>query len=226
MQLIGLPFAGGNETSYERFRPHLPSNWELIGCALPGKGKRIHEPLLTNIHAMVQQIVQQLEPIVTKPYVLYGHSMGAMLGHLVVHWLRDSGMPLPRHLFVSSFPAPSHHHDRHRGAMNDEQFITHMKRLGGLPPAILNEPKLLRVFLPILRADIAAIDGYRYSIQEPYPVPITAIFGTQETGLASNILDWQHETTAKLKVHRLDGDHFFIYPQAEKLMQLICSTVG
>lgn len=226
MLLITLPFAGGNETSYERFRPYLPDGWDMMGVTQPGKGSRIREPLLTDIHAIVEDIFSQITEHIHKPYVLYGHSMGAMLAHLLVHRLVQQGMPLPQHLFVSSFPAPSHHHDRHRGPMTDEQFIMHMKRLGGLPPALLNEPKLLRVFLPILRADIAAIDGYRYMQTAPYAVPITAIFGAQETALVSSIRDWQQESTLPLRIQRFDGDHFFIFPQAEKLMALITTGIG
>lgn len=224
MQLIALPFAGGNESSYERFRPFLPEGWELVCFALPGKGSRIHEPLLSDIHAIVSVVAEQMEQRPSTPYVLYGHSMGAMLAHLLIHRLAAAGRPLPKHLFVSSFPAPSHHHDRHRAQMTDQQFIDHMKHLGGLPPAVLDEPKLLSVIMPMLRADIAAIDGYRNMADEAHSVPITAMFGSQEQALVSSIRDWQAETTHPLRIQRFDGDHFFIYPHAEAVVRLITGT--
>jgi surfactin synthase thioesterase subunit len=224
MQLIALPFAGGNETSYERFRPYLPEGWELVSFALPGKGSRIHEPLLSDIHAIVSVLAEQMEQHTQRPYALYGHSMGAMLAHLLIHRTAAAGRPLPKHLFVSSFPAPSHHHDRHRGQMTDTQFIDHMKRLGGLPPAVLEEPKLLSLILPMLRADIAAIDGYRYIAEEPHSVSITAMFGSQEQALVASIRDWQAETTQPIRIQRFDGDHFFIYPHAEAVVRLITGT--
>lgn len=221
MLLLTLPFAGGNETSFEFLRPFLPEGWEMVSMTQPGRGTRISEPPLTDIHAIVECYLAQFNPMVKGPYVIYGHSMGAMLAYLLTHRLLETGRPLPQHLFLSSFPAPTHHHDRHRGTMTDEQFITHMRTLGGLPPAVLDEPKLLRIILPMLRADIAAIDGYRHMERDPLTVPITMMFGSQETALVSSVRDWQQETSKPLHLQRFDGGHFFIHPKAEEMMQLI-----
>jgi len=225
MLLLTLPFAGGNETSYERLRPFLPDGWEMRSPTLPGKGSRISEKPLSDILAIVGELLAQMDGVVDGPYVLYGHSMGAMLAYLLCHRLLESGGPMPKHVFVSSFPAPSHHHDRHRGSMTDEQFITHMRTLGGLPPAVLDEPKLLRIILPMLRADIAAIDGYRHMERDPLPVPITAMFGAQETALVATVRDWQHETALPLRIQRFDGGHFFIYPKAEEMMRFVAGAM-
>lgn len=216
-----MPFAGGNETSYERFRPYLPVGWEMVNFTYPGKGSRMAETPLTDIHAIVDVAYKQLLAVVDGPYVLYGHSMGAMLAHLMLQRLVREKQPLPEKMVISSFPAPSHHHDRHRRQMDNNAFIAHMKRLGGLPPAVLDQPKLLEVIIPMLRADINAIDGYRYMPQNPYPVPVLALFGSQESGITGTIMDWQDETTEPLIVRRMDGDHFFIVPQAERVVGLI-----
>ncbi|MCF8257157.1 MAG: alpha/beta fold hydrolase [Flavobacteriales bacterium] len=221
MLLLTLPFAGGNETSYGFLRPFLPKGWEMVSMTQPGKGTRISEPPLTDIHAIVGCYLAQFDEMVKGPYAIYGHSMGAMLAYLLTHRLAETGRPLPQHLFLSSFPAPAHHHDRHRGTMTDEQFIAHMRTLGGLPPAVLDEPKLLRIILPMLRADIAAIDSYRYLDHEPLAVPITVMFGSQETALVSSVRDWQQESMFPLRLQRFDGGHFFIYPKAEEMMRFM-----
>lgn len=224
MTILTLPFAGGNETSYERLRPFLPEGWEMRSPTLPGKGSRIGEPPLTDIHGIVGELLEQMDGMAAGPYVIYGHSMGAMLAYLLTHRLIETDRPLPKHLFLSSFPAPSHHHDRHRGMMTDEQFIAHMRALGGLPPAVLEEPKLLHIILPMLRADITAIDGYRHMERDPLPVPITILFGSQETALVSSVRDWQHETVHPLRIQRFDGGHFFIYLKAEEMMRFITTA--
>lgn len=224
MQVVCLPFAGGNETSYERFRPHLPEGYDLVNFTWPGKGSRMGQSPHTDMHALVNEAYGQFKGLVHGPYILYGHSMGALLAHLLLHRLMDEGQTLPERLVVSSFPAPSQHHDRHRRQMDDLAFIAHMKKLGGLPPAVLNEPRLLRVIIPMLRADINAIDSYRYSPLAPYPVPVLAMFGSQEQGLASMIMDWQTETTLPLQVRRMEGDHFFIFPQADQVVELLCAS--
>ena len=221
MLLLTLPFAGGNETSYERFRPHLPEGWQMVAFTQPGKGSRITEPSLSDIHAIVECYLAQFDEVVTGPYVIYGHSMGAMLAYLLTHRLLEQGKNLPQHLFLSSFPAPSHHHDRHRAAMTDQQFIAQMRTLGGLPPAVLAEPKLLQLILPMLRADISAIDGYRHMEREPLPVTMTVMFGSRETALMASVRDWQQETTLPVNIHRIEGGHFFIFEQPEQTVRML-----
>jgi len=221
MVLLTLPFAGGNETSYERLRPHLPQGWDMVAFTQPGKGTRISEPPLTDMHAIVECYLGQFDEMVSDPYLIYGHSMGAMLAYLLTHRLAATGRLLPQHLFLSSFPAPSHHHDRHRAAMTDQQFIAHMRTLGGLPPAVLAEPKLLQLILPMLRADISAIDSYRHMEREPLPVPVTVMFGSRETALMASVRDWQQETALPLRLQRIEGGHFFIFEQPEQTMRML-----
>jgi len=225
MTILTLPFAGGSEISYERLRPSLPEGWEMWSPTFPGKGSRINESPLADIHAIVEELLAQMADVPIRPHVMYGHSMGAMLAYLLCHRLLETGGPLPEHLFVSSFPAPSHHHNRHRGSMTDEQFIAHMRTLGGLPPAVLEEPKLLRLVLPMLRADIAAIDGYQHLEREPLPIPITVMFGAQENALVALVRDWQMETVHPLRLQRFDGGHFFIYPRAKEMVQFMVSVL-
>lgn len=221
MTILTLPYAGGNETSYERFRQHLPEGWDMVAFTQPGKGSRISEPPITDIHAIVDCYVQQFDELLNGPYVIYGHSMGTMLAYLLTHRLVEQGNPLPKHLFLSSFPAPYHHHNRHRSAMTDEQFIAHIRTLGGLPPAMLEEPKLLRLILPMLRADITAIDSYRHMERDPLPVPITMMFGSRETALMASVRDWQQETSLPLRLKRIDGGHFFIFEKTQETVKIL-----
>lgn len=193
----------------------------MVAFTQPGKGSRIIEPSLSDIHAIVECYLAQFDEVVTGPYVIYGHSMGAMLAYLLTHRLLEQGKNLPQHLFLSSFPAPSHHHDRHRAAMTDEQFIAHMRTLGGLPPAVTGEPRLLRIILPMLRADITAIDNYRHMERDPLPVAITMMFGSLETALMASVRDWQQETSLPLRLQRIDGGHFFIFEKTEETVSIL-----
>ena len=193
---------------------------EFIPLTTPGKDQRLSEPLLTDMYELAAQYAKQITEQAKGKYILYGHSMGALMAHLVVQNLTENSGPLPHHVVVSSYPAPMHHHDRGRTEMTDVEFINHMKKLNGLPPRLLAEPSLMRVFLPILRADILAIDNYRYESAEKYDMPMTVLFGSQETVLSGLMLDWQKETTVPISVKRLEGGHFFIFEQLEKMMEL------
>lgn len=221
IQLMCLPFAGGNESSYLKFSDYLDSKIEMVSVLLPGKGKRIREKPLTNIHDIVNEIGEQCKKQINNPYAIYGHSMGALLSHLLVYWLITNGVQLPKHLFLSSYIAPSHHHSKRRQHLSNEEFISRLKALNGLPKQLLSQPKLLNIFLPIIRADINAIDNYKYTFLEPHNIPMSIITGSEESGLMESLKDWQLETTAAVKFYRMKGDHFFIFQETALLCQLI-----
>jgi surfactin synthase thioesterase subunit len=220
-QIFCLPFAGGGVLSYQKFVAAAGAmELEFIPLTTPGKDQRLAETLLTDMHQLADQYAQQLMDSKETGYILYGHSMGALMANLVVQKLSERKAHLPKHVVVSSYPAPKHHHDRGRGQMDDIAFIKHMKQLDGLPPRLLNEPSLMRVFLPILRADITAIDNYRYEASVKHDLPLTVLFGSKEVQLQRVILDWQQECTQRITVQRMEGGHFFIFEQLEKMMAL------
>lgn len=209
--------------SYQKFVQNAPDGVAFITLTTPGKDQRLQEPLLTDMNLLAKQYAEQIINSGETDYLLYGHSMGALMAHLVVHELKNQNGNLPKHVVVSSYPAPIHHYDRGRRTMDDLAFIKHMKKLGGLPPRLLAEPSLMKVFLPILRADITAIDDFRYEETEKHDIPMTVLFGSKEEQLQSVILDWQKESTAKVTIQRMEGGHFFIFEQLEKMMGLFLS---
>ena len=90
------------------------------------------------------------------PYSIFGHSMGALVAFELVLSLEHAREPGPLHLFVSARRSP----DEPDGAppvhvLPDEAFIDRLQeRYGAIPEAVRQEPELLALLLPPLRADI------------------------------------------------------------------------
>jgi len=81
------------------FKKHLPEFINLKPIELPGRGKRIKEPLLTNLDLMTEDVLRTLQDDgLIQPYAIFGHSMGAYLGYLVTQRLTQANLPLPLHL--------------------------------------------------------------------------------------------------------------------------------
>ncbi len=100
--LYCLPYAGGHSLSYRDFQANVAENILIKPLELPGRGKRIKEPLLTNLETMVDDLFQQIQnELNDKPYAIYGHSMGTLLGYLLTKRILNAGKPAPLHLFVS-----------------------------------------------------------------------------------------------------------------------------
>jgi len=106
--LYCLPFAGGHSLSYRDFQANVDENILIKPLELPGRGKRIREPLLTNLEAMADDVFQQvISDLNGQLYAIYGHSMGAILGYLLTKRLVNAGKPAPLHLFVSGRKTPA-----------------------------------------------------------------------------------------------------------------------
>lgn len=224
-RLLMLPFGGGNETSYQKFEAHINPKVKLLNAEAPGKGRRIKERPLKNMYLIADAYFDQFKDEIKEPYAIFGHSMGAYIGHLMIQRVQEENLPLPKHFFATGKLAPSRNYNKKRSVYTDEQFVQHLKDLNGMPEAILNNEELLEIFLPIIRNDFDAIDLYKYRPQQPYPVDMTCIIGTEEDVPDQHITDWEKETSGAFTFERWEGHHFWVFDHLEKFCERINQTL-
>lgn len=225
--LFCFPFAGGSSYSYQGFVPHKPDFLELVPLELPGRGRRIREPLLRTMDAMVEDLYRQVAPRLTDRYAFYGHSMGTLLSFCLAHRLIEEGHTPPLHLFLTGRGGPSVERDDRlkRSLLPRPEFIEKVRELDGSPDEVLNDDDLMSLFEPILRADFAAIEGYVHQPRYRLPMPIDVMVGTEEKISADEAGAWQQETDAPVSVRQLPGKHFFILKHPHEIMRLIGRTL-
>jgi len=226
--LYCLPFAGGHTLSYRDFQAHVAESILIKPLELPGRGQRINEPGLTNLETMADDVFEQIQSDLNDTsYAIYGHSMGATLGYLLIKRILNAGKPAPTHLFVSGRKAPSVLNDvppMHQ--LPKQAFLNQINELGGLPPSIEGDAELMDFFEPILRADIQALETYIYQPTSPFDIPITILQGLTDGAVAyQNLLPWQQESTQPIAIQTLKGGHFFIFEQLSGLGELFSRTL-
>jgi medium-chain acyl-[acyl-carrier-protein] hydrolase len=158
-----------------------------------------------------------------KPFVFYGHSMGGLVGFELIRLLRKEGGPQPLHFFVSGCRGP-HVIDRERLTYNlpEAELIEELRTLDGTPEEVLENPELMQVLLPILRADFEVVETYEYSEDRPLSVPISALGGLQDEKIESHHLEaWREQTTAACSVRMLPGNHFFLRTAQQDMLRVI-----
>src|SRR5262245_19608067 len=81
LRLFCLPHAGGAASLYRRWADALPPDIELNAVQLPGRENRFSEPPFVRWRPLVEALADGLASKLDKPFALFGHSMGAMLGY-------------------------------------------------------------------------------------------------------------------------------------------------
>jgi medium-chain acyl-[acyl-carrier-protein] hydrolase len=184
--------------------------------------------LKISIAELVQELVPALLPHLDVPYVMFGHSMGAVLASEVTRALAEAGNPLPQHLLVSG-RRPPHipgTESPMRG-LSDPEFVAELsRRYGGIPAEILQEPELMALFIPVLRADLTALETHFPTRRAPLACPITAFGGADDRLTPREHLEaWRGETSGAFQVRMYAGDHFFLNSQRPKLLADITATL-
>lgn len=228
VRLFCLPHAGGSATAYHAWPAELPDDVEMAAVQLPGRTFRIKEPPFLRMDALVEALTAALEPYLDRPFVMFGHSLGALTAFETVRRLRSKGWPEPVHLIVSGRRAPQvpgRQPDLYRAP--DSEFFQAMNRLFDMPAELLNDSGLMALSMPALRADFELMETWRYAPQAPLEAPITAIGGCSDPTLPFSELEaWREQTAASFESYWLPGTHFYFNERRKRLLALLVGILG
>src|SRR5512132_3878400 len=152
--LVCLPYAGGGASAYRLWRRLQPASIEVCPVQLPGREGRIRETPYRRVEPLAETLAGLLAPCAGRPFAIFGHSMGALIGFVLARRLRAMGLPGPAHLFVSAARPPG---EMRRGepvhTLSDESFVHALRALRGTPEQVLEHRELMELLLPTLKAD-------------------------------------------------------------------------
>jgi medium-chain acyl-[acyl-carrier-protein] hydrolase len=106
VRIFCLPYAGAGASRYFRWNSYFPSNVQVCPILLPGREARLKDPPFSDMQTLVYALAEALLTALDRPYVVFGHSMGALIGFELAHCLRRERQCTPVHLFVSGHRAP------------------------------------------------------------------------------------------------------------------------
>jgi surfactin synthase thioesterase subunit len=210
MRLFCFPYAGGAASAYRNWYGGALSGFEVCPVQLPGRERRINDVPVERIPLLVDQLAEVLP--LDRPFAFFGHSMGALVAFELTRELRRRGCAMPAHLFFSGAQAPQLGPNRPpRYRLSREHLIVELRKLGGTPEMVLEDPELLDLVLPAIRADFALIDTYQYSHASPFTCPITVFSGEDDSEVEPfDVIQWRPHTVGSFRHISFPGDHFFI----------------
>ncbi len=217
-RLFCFHHAGGNANQFVPWSNWLPPGTEVVGIQMPGRGLRLREPLLTAADALIHTLGGVLAgELDERPFGFFGHSMGALLAFEMARWLAAQGLPEPAHLFVSGRAAP---HLPLRMVpidhLPDADMVAALGRLGGVDDVLLQNPELLQLFLPMIRADLLLHRSHPHRVAPALRCPITAL-ASDGDALCSvdDMRAWQRHSAAGFELRMFEGGHFFFHKQPQ-----------
>ncbi|HCY85016.1 MAG TPA: hypothetical protein DHV36_07770, partial [Desulfobacteraceae bacterium] len=204
VQLYVFPFAGASFYSYNpvinAIRQVPENNLDIRPLELPGRGKRIGSPLLSDLGDMADDLFSGIRNELHSPCVFWGHSLGSILAYEVILRLLDTGCNLPVHLLVSGRRGPAvPSREKNIGELPREEFYQKLKAYGGTPEQILREKELMDLFEPVLRADFSAAAQERTTPVRKIPLAVTVMNGTQDTVTHRDCMGWQDITDSPIR---------------------------
>jgi medium-chain acyl-[acyl-carrier-protein] hydrolase len=223
LRLICFPYAGGSSFIFRNWAEHLPKAVEVCPVQLPGRGGRLKETAFLSFPPLIEALTRSVLPWLDKPFVFFGHSLGAVIAFELAQKLSREQRLEPLHLFVAGRHAP-HLPDTHPAThdLPDDEFKEELRRLNGTSAEVLAHPELLEFILPLLRADFELCHNYEYAARPPLKCAITAYGGMCDADVSREQLSaWREHTSAAFSLRMLPGDHFFIHSAELMLMQML-----
>lgn len=227
LRLFCFPYAGGGASVFRSWPDELPSGVEVCAIQLPGRGPRLNETPFTRMPALVSALMDEILPLLDKPFAFFGHSMGAWISFELARLLQSKHGIGPLHLFVSGAGAPqvpSRELPLH--SLPEAEFIEALDRLNGTPKELLENAELMQLLLPILRADFAVCETYAYRKGAALNCPITAFGSLQDRRLyRSDLKAWGEQTAASFSMQIFPGDHFFLHTSESLLLHQLTTEL-
>ncbi|WP_257458980.1 thioesterase II family protein [Archangium lipolyticum] len=231
LRVFCFPYAGGGASIYNNWGAALPASVEVCAVQLPGRERRILEQPFRQIPTLLDALEPALSPLLDKPFVFFGYSMGTRIALALTQRWQARGARLPLGLVMAAAGAP--HRDRpSRDELDDAKFIELLRSYEGTPPELFAHKELLEMVLPSLRADFAIADSVLPATK--VSCPISAWSGEEDPHVTQEGFDgWGELTTGDIRLRRFPGKHFFLRTAREPLLAALreelirwCPEVG
>lgn len=219
-----LPYAGGSSMNYQSCYNYFTDEIEPVCIELAGRGKRYGEPFYQSISEAADDILTILEKELNgEDYIIFGHSMGAILAFELFYKIKAKGVQLPKCLFVSGRAAPNAVHNvLDIKDYDDETFIKLISFYGGLPEDFENS-EIKKLLLPVLRADFRILDEYVYEEKEgKIESDLIILCGEKDFSAAEKeSIKWKDFAGAHFSLHSFPEGHFFLNYHFEEITKMI-----
>lgn len=225
LPLLVFPHAGAGASAYREFSKALSKKFKVIVFQYPGRQDRAAEALLGSLTAIAAGAFGEFSTSDHNrgvPIVTFGHSMGALVAFEFVRIAEATGIDV-RQLNVSATVAPCHTAAKPPHPTDEEDLLNHLLALEGTDTDVFANREVMKLTLPVVKADFAAFDAYCCAETVKVAAPIHAMGGDQDPYVTLGDLYGWGQHTDTVKVTMFDGGHFYVNQHIEAIAELLAS---
>ncbi|NBM16042.1 thioesterase II family protein [Streptomyces sp. GC420] len=225
-RLICFPHAGGAASAYAPWSRRLSGMFDVVSVQYPGRQDRRSEPPAAGILDLAARIADGLGQGDHRPYAFFGHSMGALVAYETTRILQSRSAPAPVRLFLSGRGAPGTTPDRHDHTRGDAAILAAVRNLGGTDASVLDDPELVDMVMPALRADYGALAAYRWEAGPVLNVPVTVLVGDSDPVVpVASVAGWARQTRQDNEVLVFGGGHFYLSERVDEVCAIVADRL-
>lgn len=230
-RLFLLHHAGGSFAVYRDWADSMPAHVELCLLSYPGRLGLHRVPMPDGMDGLTALLRSWMEPLLDRPYALFGHSMGGLAAYLLGQSLLNGSAPPPFWIGISGFEAPCRARrkvrERSLHLYDDEALRRELTALGGTPGEILSQDQAWQPFVSLVRSDLRLFERWRYDPRTPIlPIPVSAFVGDADRLVGvPGCGYWEYFTTGWAGLHVLPGGHFYFLPDHRALTGTILDQI-
>ncbi|MEU7602684.1 alpha/beta fold hydrolase [Streptomyces sp. NPDC040724] len=232
LRVLCLPGAGTAAHTFRRWTRLLPPDIGVVAVELPGRGSRFAEPAVHSMEEILRPLSEEVAALADRPLVVFGHSMGAVVGAELCRTLgRERGFT-PDLVIAAACEAPRlpPRKDYARW-LTDEGILHFLREMDGTPPELLADADYMRMLVPAVRADLTVLATRPPAEDRPLGCPVRVYLGDSDTGVhPDRAAHWRAESNGDFATHTFASGHFFIQDKVtevvERLRADVAATLG
>lgn len=219
-RILCVPHAGSGASPFVSWGRRFPEDVEFRIVAPPGREHRNDERPVRTLPEYAGGLAAGLLREADRPWVVFGHSFGALVAYEVVRRLTVQGAP-PAHLVLSARGIPTDLPSvRPLHVLPDDGLVALMReRYGGFPAEVERFPELLAEVLAALRVDLAMMESFEPRFEPVLATPVSVFWSPEDRSTGeSEIFAWRRVSSGTVCFEAFSGGHFYLFPGSPQVI--------